>query len=600
VTAAHFAFHLISGVAYLWVAVLFPTGRLPDRWRSRATVPIAGAATLGVVILCWRSSFIAHPPFFVAFFGVLVPVVGLSAQLARRGEGGPVEHQQRRLFTLALIPALAAALLWLAGHALEALTSASAARAFTGGVQAIFPAVFALVPVMLFFGILRYRLWDIDVLVSRSLWLAMLIGFVALSYLTIFAVTAWWARGRGWAAAVALVIVAVGIQPVRGWARGTANRVVFGQVLSPREAMRSLVDRLETSAPADELSALTAALVGGTRARRAELWLVLDHDLHRVAAAGDPGPESVGDVLPRPGPSADACCAAVPGDLRIPVLHEGVLHAVLSVSVPAGVALPAEQQQLIRDLARHAGLLVANARLTADLERQVEAVTLAAAQLQESRSAVVLAQDAERQRLERDIHDGAQQQIVGLLIQLRAGLRAASDGPLQPDRMATLRGSAKAARTTLLQLASGGIPPSLRDGDLAAALEAVAASARQTRLAVTVAATIAPGQEQEALSAVYFCCVEALQNVIKHAGARQVRIDVTQRPDGLEFMVRDDGCGFPHPSAEPPRAIAERIAALAGSVEVQGDTAGGSTVSGFVPALHQVAPEHPAVAPVLA
>lgn len=234
VTATHFTFHLVSGLAYLWVAALFPTGRLPDRWRSRATTPIAVGASVGVVLICWRSSFIAHPPFFVAFFGVLVPVVGLAAQSARRGEGSAAERQQCRLFTLALLPALAAALLWLGGHALEAATSAPAVRTTTGAFQAIFPAVFALVPVMLFVGILRYRLWDIDVLISRSLWLAMLIGFVALTYLVVLAITGWWARGSGWAAAAAMVVIAVGIQPVQSWTRGAANRLVFGQRLTPR------------------------------------------------------------------------------------------------------------------------------------------------------------------------------------------------------------------------------------------------------------------------------------------------------------------------------------------------------------------------------
>ena len=592
VTAAHFAFHIVSGVAYLWVAALFPTGQLPRRWRGRAAVPVSVAATVAVVLICWRSSFIGHPPFFVAFFGVLIPAVGLAAQWARRGEGSAAERQQNRLFTLALLPVLAAALLWLGGHALEAVTPASAARSFTGAVQALFPAVFALVPVMLFVGILRYRLWDIDVLISRSLWLAMLIGFVALTYLSIFAVSGWWARGRGWAAATVMVVVAIGIQPVRGWARSSANRLVFGQRMTPREAMRALADRLETAAPADELAELTAAVVAGTRARRCELWLVLDQGLHLVAQAGEPEQGDAPTWLPRPGPTADECCAAVPGDLRLPVRHEGVVHAVLSVTVPPGFSLPSEQQQLIRDLARHAGLLVANARLTADLERQVEAVTRTAAELQESRAAVVVAQDAERRRLERDIHDGAQQEIVGMLIQLRAGRRVAGESGLGPDRVATLQLAAAQARATLLHLAAGDLPASLRDGDLSAALEPAAAVARSAGLEVSVTVALARPPEPEVLTAVYFCCREALQNVVKHAAASRAWIEVTDRPGAVAFSVTDDGVGFATTRGggrdAAPRAIAERVAALAGEVSVRTEPDGGTTVSGTFPVLTAV------------
>ena len=129
VTAVHFTFHIVSGVAYLWAVLLFPDGRLPlvraahHRWVTR----LAATASTGLIIwVCYRSSFVAHPPFFVAFFGILVPVCGIVSQTIRirgRGNRDPVERQQSRLLRIALVPALVAALgLWLAAHAVEPRT----------------------------------------------------------------------------------------------------------------------------------------------------------------------------------------------------------------------------------------------------------------------------------------------------------------------------------------------------------------------------------------------------------------------------------------------------------------------------------------------
>jgi hypothetical protein len=121
VTAIHFVFHVVSGVAYLWAVVLFPDGRLPPGLRaSRSTRRLlVVAVTLTVTIVCWRSSFIAHPQFFVVFFGILIPLSGMAAQSSRlRRPAGPEEHQQARLLRGALVPASVTGLAWLAARAL--------------------------------------------------------------------------------------------------------------------------------------------------------------------------------------------------------------------------------------------------------------------------------------------------------------------------------------------------------------------------------------------------------------------------------------------------------------------------------------------------
>src|SRR6478609_1354944 len=123
VSAVHFTFHVVSGVAYAWAVVLFPGGghyHLHGMGRRQRWLTVLGfVGTALVVWICWRSSFIAHPPFFVAFFGIVIPVIGITAQTLRLSSGNrdPVARQQSRLLRIALLPALATADLWLAAHA---------------------------------------------------------------------------------------------------------------------------------------------------------------------------------------------------------------------------------------------------------------------------------------------------------------------------------------------------------------------------------------------------------------------------------------------------------------------------------------------------
>lgn len=450
ITAVHFTFHVTSGVAYLWAVLLFPDGRAPVRgFAGPRRILAAVAITAAITVICWRSSFIAHPPFFVAFFGILVPVVGMAAQSLRLRStaGTAASRQQSRVLRLALAPALAAALVWLAGQA--ARSSYAPAGHLVTGVENAFPAVFAVVPLVLFVAILRYRLWDIDLVISRALVVALVGGFTAVVYIAAVGSTGWLLSSRGWSAVVAMTIVGLLVEPVRQQARAVANSLVFGQQLTPREALRGLAERLEHPSAADDLSELTAVIVSGTRCSRAEIWLVgADSLLLAAAAPAASGPRR--RPLPPADGDADAMAAArtALGPARcVAVTHEGRLLAVLALTLPPGVVLPPAEVRLIDDLAGHAGLLVANAELTRDLARQVEVVTEQAADLARSRQQVVAAQDAERRRLERDIHDGAQQELVAMLLQLRAAGR--SGHALPPEQKAALRDALVVTTDTL-------------------------------------------------------------------------------------------------------------------------------------------------------
>ncbi|GAB1691986.1 sensor histidine kinase [Krasilnikovia sp. M28-CT-15] len=586
VTDFHFAFHVVSGVAYVWAVLLFPDGRLPLGAGRRATAAAVVASTAVITYVCWRSSFVAHPPFFVAFFGILVPVLGMTAQgiRLRYGRATPQSRQQSRLLCLALAPALAVALLWSAAR----LVPGTDAAALADAVERAFPAVFAVVPVMLFVAILRYRLWDIDHVITRALVYTLLAAFIGVVYLAVLAGTAWLAAPRGWAAIVALAVVAVAAEPVRERLRALANRLVFGQRLTPREAMRTLADRLEHAGSTDELAELTDVVVTGTRCSAAYLWLIADGRLLLAAAA--PAGVHPGAGPERPGGAATGAASmaeyrAITGaDLCFPVTHEGELLAVLALRLPAGVTLPGAELRLIGDLAGHAGLLVANARLTADLARQVELVTRRTTDLRRSRLQVVAAHDDERRRLERDLHDGAQQELVALLIQLRTVQRA---GVPTAEQVAPLRRALATTRTTLAQVCTGNPPDVLTVAGLAAALEAATASAGASGLRVSVGVQLPVRLPPEVETALYFCALEAVQNATKHAHAGQITVRVERDGDDAVLSVTDDGTGF-----DPARVAAgsglsnlvDRLAVLGGTAQIASAPAGGTTLTCRVPA----------------
>jgi signal transduction histidine kinase len=258
------------------------------------------------------------------------------------------------------------------------------------------------------------------------------------------------------------------------------------------------------------------------------------------------------------------------------------------MTTPPRVTIPAAESALVSDLARHAGLLVANARLTTELAREVDLVTEQAAELLRSRQLVVAAQDAERQRLERDIHDGAQQELVATLIQIRSLGRAAPARPDDDDprALAAVRESVQRARATMEELCRGGRPEVLARGGLSVALDAAAETARRAGLAVEVACELDHRLPPETEAAIYFCCLEALQNSAKHAHASRVVVEVVATGDEVTLLVRDDGVGF-EPSRSVPgsglRNLLERSAVLGGTAAVDSAPNAGTTTTVRVP-----------------
>jgi signal transduction histidine kinase len=232
---------------------------------------------------------------------------------------------------------------------------------------------------------------------------------------------------------------------------------------------------------------------------------------------------------------------------------------------------------LVDSVCAAAGLTLDNERLAAELRARL-------VDLQASRARLVETADTERRRIERNLHDGAQQQLVALKISLGLARQLVTSAPGEAAGLiAQTEQQAADALEELRELARGIYPPLLADLGLRAALEA------QARKAVIAVAVDAPGlgrYPQQIEAAVYFCVLEALQNVAKYAQAPAAR--VTLRPDGqcLAFTVEDDGTGF-DPATTPRgtglQGISDRLGALGGSAEVTSAPGRGTRVTGRVP-----------------
>jgi signal transduction histidine kinase len=261
---------------------------------------------------------------------------------------------------------------------------------------------------------------------------------------------------------------------------------------------------------------------------------------------------------------------ALPGaDMSVPVVHGGDLLGAISIRMPKGEPLRPAGQQLVADVASQAGLVLSNASLVEDLRA--------------SRQRLVTAQDEARRRLERNIHDGAQQDLVALAIKLRLAGMTVEDLAQAKQVFGQLQTDAAGALENLRDLARGIYPPLLADLGLAAAL---GAQAGKSALPVAVEADGIGRFSQDAEAAVYFCCLEALQNTTKYARASAARIAVQSQSGTLRFSVSDDGGGYDArhtPMGSGLRNMADRLAALGGRLEVRSAPGQGTTITGQLP-----------------
>lgn len=374
---------------------------------------------------------------------------------------------------------------------------------------------------------------------------------------------------------LATIIVGVGFEPVRRALRGWVNALTHrAPVSAPYDVLAHFTaDTGATgSAPAHMAQVLGTALNAST----VEIWLLVGGRIHLAAAHPADSREP-----PMP-PDLTALTELVPGRHLRAVQHSGELLGLLVVEERDDEPLTPVDVELLDSLAAQAGLVVRNLGLTAALQDRLRDVSARADLLRESRRRVAESEDVERRRLERDLHDGAQQQLVSLAVNL--GL-ARTLLVLRPDQarehLHTLDLSVGQAVTDLLDVI-GGRPRLLAEAGLTAALRA---AAETSPIPVELVSQVLARYPTEVEHALYYCCLEALQNAAKHAAARGVVIELYGDDRAVTACIRDDGRGF---TTEPENEgglthMAERIRAVGGVVTITSAPRAGTTVLAEVP-----------------
>jgi signal transduction histidine kinase len=499
---------------------------------------------------------------FLGTFAGILAIMGVVASLVvrfRRSRG--VERQQIKvfLFTFLLIPVT------MALQNISVLGEVAYAVAVGG------------IPIAIGLAVIRYRLYGIEVVISRTLVYGALAAFITAVYVGIV-VGIGHLVGSGeqpnlLLSIIATAIVAVAFQPVRERLEKLANRLVYGKRATPYEVLSQFSERVaETYAAAEALPRMARVLAEGTGAERAQVWLLTGALLRPAATwpeSGAPAEEPVlvrGDGLPD-----------LKAGLAVPVRHQGELLGALTVTKRQGESMSPIEQKLLDDLAHQAGLVLKNVGLTTELLQRLE-------ELRASRQRLVAAQDEERRRLERNLHDGAQQSLVALKVKLGLVETFADRDPARARQLlAEIKSDADEALEILRDLARGIYPPLLADKGLGAALES---QARKATLYVQVSADGIDRYPQDVEAAVYFCCLEALQNVQKYAGATRATVRLSAQNGDLTFEVEDDGAGFDPGGPKKGSGLtnmADRLDALGGGIDIDSEPGRGTVLRGRVP-----------------
>jgi signal transduction histidine kinase len=512
----------------------------------------------------------------IAQLGLLVSLVAAVVSLAqRRRRSTGDERQQLRWLGFVGAAAVASPLLMIGYGA--------GLPVFGLAFWAVLASLLSLgIPIASGIAILKYRLYDIDVVISRTLVYGTLAALITVVYVVI-AVGIGSLVGSGGKpnlglSILATAIVAVGFQPLRERLQTFANRLVYGKRATPYEILSQFSGRVAESYASDEvLPRMARVLAEGTAADLAEVWLRSGELLRRAAAfpfeSPVPGRVQLDSAQPPAIPQADR---------TVEVRHQGELLGALTITKRRGESLTPIEIKLMDDLAHQAGLVLKNVGLTADLRARLD-------DLRASRQRLVAAQDDERRKLERNLHDGAQQHLVAIKVKLGlVEMFATRDPEKAKATIVALKHDADEALETLRDLARGIYPPLLADRGLAAALQSQAGKAT---LPVHMDADDVGRYSQETEAALYFCTLEALQNVQKYAAASAVTVRLREDGERLVVEVADDGCGFDVRAVTRGAGLTnmeDRLDAIGGTLQIDSTPGVGTTLRATVPVSHAV------------
>jgi signal transduction histidine kinase len=571
------------GLAGTFLILLFPDGRLPSpRWRVVGWVS-AVAMIIGSVALLFRPGTVDDAPVhgianplgiepLRGFLDVLsislivFPLCILSCAAAlvvrfRRSRG--VERLQLKWLATA---GAFVALMYLVAMAMSLVAGGNdPVPRWVEVLQEATLVSFAAIPLSIGVAILKHGLYGIDVVINKAVVFGVLAFFITTVYVAIV-VGIGRLAGHGDRPNLALsitatAVVAVAFQPVRDRVQRFANRLVYGTRATPYEVMSDFADRMGgTYAAADLVPMMARTVAQGVGAHRVDVWLAVGPRLVREVT----WPQEPAGPLPQA--MADSI-VDLQGDRVVPVRHHGDLLGALTVLKPAGEPVTPVEDRLLDDVAAQAGLVLRNARLIDDLRS--------------SRQRLVTTSDEERRRLERNLHDGAQQNLVSVALMLRA-----VRGRLGPDDTvgAALDLASEHLATAideLRELARGIHPAILTDRGLAPALRSLA---ERSPVPVVVDYRLAARPPANVEGTLYFVAAEALANVAKYAQASEVTVGVTSTDTTVTLTVDDDGVGGADDTrGSGLRGLVDRVSVVDGTLHVSSPRGDGTHLTCTVP-----------------
>ena len=572
----HSILHPLTGITYIYALILFPDGHLVPRWSNRfvrwayrGAIFFAAMNLLGLTG-SFDPRFGQHPAALVVVFGMVIPAIGIVAQAyrLRRAPSSEARQQSRLLvWALSISAGLGVLILLIQGVNLRALIDPTQVDpTVIGAVESrafrVFQPLFVVIPVALFVGIMRYRLWDVDLVISRALVYGTLAALIGAAYVGVVVGLGGAIGGQTGLSIAVTVLVALAFDPLRSRLQLLANRLIYGERASPYDVLADVARRLSNATTPDEaLSAIAEGAgrgVGAVRAR-ARLSLSDGGEGEAVWPAGDPEGSY---------------------DRVFEIVHQDRRIGEVAVAKRPGDPLRPAENRLLEALAGQVGLALQSLRLAEELRERVVQLEDAAAELAASRRRLVSAADAERRRLEQLIHDGVEHELVVMGEALATAERTfAHSRKKAVTVLESVSDQANETQEALRTLARGIFPPLLSDRGVQSALEG---QVRKLAASVTVVGRLDERFDPRAEAAVYFCCIEALRRASRAtADAAPVTVELGRENGWIRFAVR--ASGDETLGAGDLQLLVDRVEAVGGRLEVR-EADGRTELSGRVPA----------------
>jgi signal transduction histidine kinase len=553
-------------VAGAGVAIMvFPTGaHLSPRWRAASLVMVGLAVLVALASALWPieddwsgsdlvfpfqlggadlARAVGVPVMLGCYFGF--QILWVAAVVTRLRRAGSDEVRQLRWIVFAVAVSL---LLMLTGEIVW--------RTPLPGLLTL-----PLVPLAAGVAIVRYRLYDIDPIINKALVGGAMVLLITVGYIgLVVGAGALVPVSDRVLALAATAAVAVVFEPVRRRAQVLADRLVYGRRVTPYETLSRLSAQL-TRNDEDLLEGLAATIAGGVGASEVVIWLGDEERMEALAAWPSRAPAGVRSLAE----------LGEGRELVRPVEHDGVVQGALVLTTAPGKHMTQGERKLLDDLVAQTGLVI-------DHRARLRQVAHQAAELQSAARRIVTAEDSARRRIERDLHDGAQQRLVSLGMELGALVERAgvTGDPDLARQAAQAREHLLEATAELREMARGVHPAVLTQDGLEAAL---ANLADRSPLVVRLHLALDRRPPPEVEATAYFVVSEALTNAARHAGAHVVEVDVRSDGDRLVVEVSDDGAGGAR--LESPgglQGLADRLSVLGAQLEVVSPSGSGTTV----------------------